>query len=323
MLTNGVLDHVATPLAVVSLAVQTAFALGLAISAGIFSRLVPMPEEPPAYSPSETLHIDFKDPLTVKDDPTVPPADHITPRRSMTATIRSSQQASIISREVLKGNIGWHSYKWVLDPDFIAFLFAMAALGTAFTVCSSFAWLYTSTVLNASNTMLGLVGVFDILIELPFFFGSKQMFSYLGKRMAILVAGMGMTVRSLAYTFLTERTAWWVLAVEMLHGFSFSSMWVAAVNYANDVAPVGMKSTAQGLITGMYQGLGPGIGGVVGGVLARKFGYHIMFRSASGFTAVTIILYAAVAFRSSLRKSRAGNDLVDQVVVDDVGREPV
>ncbi|KAJ3035063.1 hypothetical protein HDV00_004350 [Rhizophlyctis rosea] len=207
------------------------------------------------------------------------------------------------------------SYSWAFHPDFIAFLLAMAALGTAFTITTSFAWLYTSTTLHASNTLLGLVGVFGIIIELPFFFTSKQVIAFLGNRWAIFVAGVGMAVRLGCYTLLTERTVWGVLGVEMLHGFSFSLMWVSAVGWAEEAAPKGMKSTAQGLITGMYSGLGPGLGGVVGGVMVRRFGYVVMFRCASGFMAVTILVYGVVGVLVG-RKGKMRKEDVEEVVVD-------
>ncbi|KAJ3032533.1 hypothetical protein HK097_005208, partial [Rhizophlyctis rosea] len=184
-----------------------------------------------------------------------------------------------------------------------------------FTITQSFAWLFTSTVLQGSNTLIGLQGVFGILVELPFFFASKQIVNLIGLRSSIFWAGVAMVVRLLGYSWLKVETQWWVLGVELLHGLAFSLMWTAAVQFANERAPVGMKNTAQGLVTGMFLGLGPGFGGIVGGFLVRTYGYHVTFRAGAGFMGVAIGLYGIIGVITWYRERQRGKQLPDEEVV--------
>jgi hypothetical protein len=56
-----------------------------------------------------------------------------------------------------------------------------------------------------------------------------------------------------------------VLATQQLNGVSFSAMWMAGVSYADENAPAGMSSSAQGLFGSTIYGVGGAIGGLLGG----------------------------------------------------------
>jgi predicted MFS family arabinose efflux permease len=78
----------------------------------------------------------------------------------------------------------------------------------------------------------------------------------------------------------------------LLHGLTFSALWVAGVSYANEVAPKDLGATAQGLFTGMTMGLGSAGGALLGGLLYDSLGPTAMFRVAASCVLVGLLFFA-------------------------------
>ena len=90
-----------------------------------------------------------------------------------------------------------------------------------------------------------------------------------------------------------------MLLIQLLHGLSFSTMWVAGVSYANDIAPKGMGATAQGLFSGVQLGLAGTFGGLIGGFLYENLGAVMMFRWVGMIGFVALILFLMVEMVSN------------------------
>ncbi|KAJ3035012.1 hypothetical protein HDV00_004384 [Rhizophlyctis rosea] len=282
MMTNGIQDHVTTSLPVIAFSIQTTFAACFIATIWMYKYFVQLPVIPSSRDVQK---------VQIKQASGKSKAEGY----NATTTIESPRLfATHSTTPSIHPPPPTRSYTWLTTPDFLIFLCVLCTLGAPFIICQSFAWLYTSTTLHASNTLLGLMGVFSIIIELPFFFASKHIVSFFGYTNAIFVAGLAMVIRLVGYTLVTEATQWWVLAVEVIHGFAYSLMWVSAVQYANDCAPEGMKVFAQGLVVAINSGLSSALGGIVGGVVNRRWGYGVMFRSAAVFVGVATVGYGMV-----------------------------
>ena len=118
--------------------------------------------------------------------------------------------------------------------------------------------------LNASGLVLALAMAITVLMELPFFFYSKNMLNMIGISGCVVVGHLALITRSLSYpllfslsfslslvfllhlfrySFLTN--PWWVLPVEITHGIAFSCIWTAGVTYFGQLAPKGREATFQ------------------------------------------------------------------------------
>jgi MFS transporter, PPP family, 3-phenylpropionic acid transporter len=129
--------------------------------------------------------------------------------------------------------------------------------------------------LGASETMMGIAITISTLTELPVFFFGHHLVKRFTPRGLLLLALLMLGVRSLIYSSVTTPSL--VFLVQAFGGTLFPAMWLAGVSYADQNAPPGLKSTAQGLFGAMTFGFGSAIGGLLGGPMLEKLGGRGMF----------------------------------------------
>lgn len=152
---------------------------------------------------------------------------------------------------------------------FIAFL---GGLGT-FAV-NAYLFPYMAE-LGARETTMGFALTISTLTEMPiFFFGDRLVKRFTNYGLLILALVM-IAIRSLLLSAVS--TPLMVLALQAFGGTIFPAMWLAGVSYADQNAPVGLKSSAQGLFGAMCFGFGSAVGGFLGGLLLESVGGRGMF----------------------------------------------
>jgi PPP family 3-phenylpropionic acid transporter len=172
--------------------------------------------------------------------------------------------------------------------QWVIFLLLVFIGGTILSIISNFLFLFLND-MDASKTLMGLSLTIATISELPVLFFSERLLKRWSDRELLTFALLISVIRSLAYSFIN--TSGLVLLVQLLHGPSFSAMWVAGVSYANEIAPKGMGATAQGLFSGVQLGLAGTFGGLVGGFLYENFGAVMMFRWVGVVGLATLILF--------------------------------
>jgi PPP family 3-phenylpropionic acid transporter len=129
--------------------------------------------------------------------------------------------------------------------------------------------------MGASESMMGIASFIATVTELPiFFFGNRLVKRFTSYRLFVFALAM-MGVRSLLFAWVSEPVG--ILIVQAMGGTIFPAMWLAGVSYADEHAPVGLKSTAQGLLGSMTFGFGSAIGGFIGGILLESVGGRNLF----------------------------------------------
>ena len=179
----------------------------------------------------------------------------------------------------------------LLNWQWVLFLLVVLIGGTLLSITSSFLFLFLKD-MNASSTLMGLSLTVATISELPVLYFSDRLLRRWSARGLLTLALLITVVRSLAYS--SVKAPGWVLLIQLLHGASFSAMWVTGVASANEIAPEGLGATAQGLFSGVFLGLAGMIGGLIGGILYENLGAVMMFRWAGiiglGF-ALPLLLY--------------------------------
>jgi PPP family 3-phenylpropionic acid transporter len=202
----------------------------------------------------------------------------------------SAQQPFWSGMRLFAGNRQW-----------LLFLAVVFIGGTCMAIILNFLFLYMND-LGVSKTLMGLTLTFATISELPIFFYSNRLLNRWGARGLLLIALAATVVRALAYTVVSD--PWMFLVVSLLHGLTFSAMWVAGVSFADSMAPEGLGATAQGLFSAVLLGLGGIAGGLIGGFLYDELGAVAMFRWAAAFALVGLVVFA-LGSRNATKKEPA------------------
>ncbi|MEZ4729749.1 MAG: major facilitator superfamily domain-containing protein 6 [Caldilineaceae bacterium] len=175
----------------------------------------------------------------------------------------------------------------------IVFLITLFLNGMAAGVGNNFLFLYLDQ-LQATKTLMGVSLLVATISEVPIFFFGDRLLQRWGARGLLLFALGANGLRMFGYALMPA--AWFVLPIHLLHGLTFSALWMAGVSYANRAAPPGMGATAQGLLSGISMGLAGAAGALLGGQLYESVGPAAMF-GWSGVVVLIGLLFFAVAGR--------------------------
>lgn len=129
--------------------------------------------------------------------------------------------------------------------------------------------------LGADGKQIGFAFLVATLTELPAFFFANLFVKRLTAYRLFVISLILLGVRSLLFGVISNLAL--VIVLQGLGGVIFPAMWAAGVAYADANAPVGLKSTAQGLFGSMTFGFGAAFSGFVGGLLLENIGGRGMF----------------------------------------------
>jgi PPP family 3-phenylpropionic acid transporter len=190
------------------------------------------------------------------------------------------------------GSKFWTGLRSLLsNPSWSLFLFTVFVFGIGSSVIQNFLFLYMND-LEASKTLMGLSLMFATISELPVLYFSDRLLNRFGSTGMIIFSMSFLVLRLLAYSFI--RIPLLILMIQLLHGPTYSAMWVSGVSYAAKNAPHGMGATAQGLFSGVLLGLSAAVGAFIGGFLYENIGPVAMFRLIGFLVLLGIVLFLLI-----------------------------
>jgi len=190
----------------------------------------------------------------------------------------------------------WHGIRKLFSPRILHFIALTFVGGLCLSALSNFLFLYMES-LGATKTLMGFSLTAATLSDLPIFFFADRFLKRWGARGLLLFSMSAYVLRSLLYSFVAA--PWVILFIQLLHGATFSAMWVAVVSYASEIAPPGLDATVQGLVSATMFGIGSATGAVFGGIFYQDFGGAWMFRIMAGIAFVGLILFFITEKRMS------------------------
>ncbi|RPJ28922.1 MAG: MFS transporter [Chloroflexi bacterium] len=171
---------------------------------------------------------------------------------------------------------------------FIAFLGGVGAFSAA-----SYLFPYMAE-LGANESTMGLALTISTLTEVPIFFMGHRLVKKFGSYGLLTLSLVMFGARSLLYAAVS--TPAMVLIVQVFGGMIFPAMWTAGVSYADENAPAGLKSSAQGLFGAMSFGVGAAFSGFISGLLLESIGGRGMF------LVLGIVILVGLAIAEGIRR---------------------
>jgi PPP family 3-phenylpropionic acid transporter len=154
--------------------------------------------------------------------------------------------------------------------------------------------------LGGSERLIGLNWTIAALLELPVMLSSAYLLSRFGASRLLTVAFVGYFFRILFYGLIPGPE--WVLAVNLIHAFSYVPFLIGSVAYANQLAPPELKATSQGLLFAVMN-LGSVFGALFSGWLYDHQGISGLFRTLAFLPLAGFTLYTAGQFFFNKRRS--------------------
>lgn len=172
--------------------------------------------------------------------------------------------------------------RWLL------FLSMMFVAGMAMALVTTYLFPFMETV-GASRKLMGLSQSIATAAELPFLFFVNHLLDRFRARGLMLLSMVVIGTRLLLYAFFPTPTG--ILFIQLLHGMTFATIWVAGVSYTYENAPPGLQATAQGVFSSMMMGVGSAAGNFLGAILMDTVGARQMYLYMGVLVLVSLALY--------------------------------
>jgi MFS transporter, PPP family, 3-phenylpropionic acid transporter len=142
----------------------------------------------------------------------------------------------------------------ILSNKYLVFLLLCVFLVSA---CATTIWNFYSIYMKENGASSSLVGIglsLQGLSELPLFYFAARIIKRFSIKHTLIITVLATALRMYLYSAIKTPEA--ALAIEVLHGFSWSLFWVVCVEYVDKLVQENWRATGQSLLYGAYFGVG-------------------------------------------------------------------
>ncbi len=189
------------------------------------------------------------------------------------------------------------------QPAWRVFIISVFFLGLAFSGMFTFLSV-TMRVMGASASLIGVAWMMAAVSEIPIMFFGAVLLRRLGARRLVAVAFALYVVRLILYAVMPA--PWWVIIINGLFGAAYGLYWIGAVSYVNSLAPEGLRTTSQSLLTSTTS-LATVVGSVLSGWLFDRLGSSGLYCVLAAFSALALLTFIAGLTMNRAAPSSAGS----------------
>ncbi|XP_038079045.1 major facilitator superfamily domain-containing protein 6-like [Patiria miniata] len=169
--------------------------------------------------------------------------------------------------------------------------------------------------LGGPPTLFGVASIINHLSEVTGYFFSGWFLQKFGHIPVLCLGLMCYAIRFIVVSYLVN--PWWVLAVETLQGVTHALVWAASTSFIGSATSQKNRSSAQGILQGVYHGLGRGCGAIFGGVIISAYGSTIAFRAIGVTFVVVTLIFAIIQYMESDTNDKKEDEKEQNYVQDD------
>ena len=159
---------------------------------------------------------------------------------------------------------------FILDPNLQQFYLILGVYGFCFSLVESLLFIVLEKDYHASKTIQGLCIAVSVIFEIPVFHFSDSLLEKYGVKRMFVIAQSACALRLILYYLTPISNPEMVVFIQLLHGFCFAVMWVAAVQYAKANAPRKLQNTSQTVMSNVWV-VGNGCGSFFWSFLYDRF----------------------------------------------------
>ncbi len=174
------------------------------------------------------------------------------------------------------------------NQRFMLFLVIAFVCGMALTSINMYFSAYVAE-LGIGEAITGIALSIGTLAELPALFFADRLLAKLKPHGMLILSMVTTIVRLFLYATITTKTG--ILVFQLINGVTFASLWVAGVSFVNEIAPPGLKATAQGIFGAVVFGFGAAAAGFLGAILLERLGGPSMYAVFGALMLITLVIY--------------------------------
>jgi MFS transporter, PPP family, 3-phenylpropionic acid transporter len=172
------------------------------------------------------------------------------------------------------------------QPAWLIFAVSIFCLGLSFSGIASFLSV-SLRVMGASDRLIGLAWMTAAVPEIPVMLLGPFLLRRVGVQRLLLVAFGLYALRNILYAVMP--TPVWVIPAHLVLGAAYGLYWISAVNYVAELAPPGLRTTSQSLVTATTS-LANVIGALFSGWLFDRLGPSGMFSTLALFSVLALMM---------------------------------
>lgn len=187
--------------------------------------------------------------------------------------------------------------KVISNKPLIGFLFAIVIVSVGQSAISYYLPIYMRQI-GATSDMTGIALAIQALSELPFYFIAAWLIRRIGSNKVIFIAISATALRLFLYSI--NNSPHIVLFIETMNGITWTLLWIASVEFVNEMVPPQWRTTGQSLLWAAYYGAGA----ILGNIIIGRMYQNLLIHNIYSILSLSILFIAVVTLPTIVHQKK-------------------